>query len=231
MYMASVSNLKSVMNKYILHIETATKVCSVAISNHGQLIACKESHADGYIHSEALTLYIEEVLFMAKIEITQLAAVSFSSGPGSYTGLRIGLSTAKGICFALAIPLIAIDTLDALHAQINSMDKTIIPMLDARRMEVYAQVYAANGEILQELDSLILDETSFQSFEPFIVLGDGAEKCKEIWKNRAIEWRDDVRCSATGQVTLAYQKFALKKFEDLAYFTPIYLKDANGVRR
>lgn len=219
------------MNNYLLHLETATRVCSVAISKNGILIACKESHADGYIHSEALTPFIQEVLLEAQISIDELAAVSFSSGPGSYTGLRIGLSTAKGICFARHIPLISVPTLDSLFSLIGQVDKCVIPLLDARRMEVYAQVYRPSGEIIQALDSVVLDETSFQSFEPFIVLGDGAQKCKELWIHRDIEWRDDLVCSAKGQVEIAQSKFLQKQFEDLAYTTPIYLKDANGVRR
>lgn len=216
---------------YILHIETATKVCSVAVSLNGELLSCKETQADGFVHSEALTRYIQDALSSAGISISDLNAVSFSSGPGSYTGLRIGLSTAKGICFALNIPLISVDTLDALFTLAEGSNKNIIPMLDARRMEVYATVYNSNGEVIQALDAIVLDETSFSSFEPFIVLGDGQEKCKELWAHRSIEWREDLFTSARGQVSIAYQKFQENKFEDLAYFTPIYLKDANGVRR
>lgn len=217
-------------NSYILHLETATKVCSVALSNNGELLACKESNSDGFIHSESLTRYIQEVLQSVQLNASDLHAISFSSGPGSYTGLRIGLSTAKGLCFALNIPLISVETLDALVALIEPSDKNIIPLLDARRMEVYTQVYSANGQILQELDSVVLDETSFTAFEPFVAFGDGAEKCKEMWAHRPIDWLD-IHPSAKGQVSIAFQKFQTEKFEDLAYFTPIYLKDANGVRR
>lgn len=226
------SSLKFQMtNSYILHIETATKVCSVAVSLNGKLLSFKETQADGFIHSEALTGFIQEALNASGILISDLNAVSFSSGPGSYTGLRIGLSTAKGICFALKIPLISVATLDALFSLVPKSDKNIIPMLDARRMEVYAAVYNSNGEVIQALDAIVLDETSFSSFEPFTILGDGLEKCKELWAHRPIEWREDLFTSARGQVSIAYQKFQENKFEDLAYFTPIYLKDANGVRR
>ena len=229
--MALDSNLNLEMNNYILHLETATKVCSVAISNNGAVISIKETVSDGYIHSESLTLFIQDVLNEAQLALADLSAVSVSAGPGSYTGLRIGLSTAKGLCFALNIPLIAIDTLTALKNVIPSGEMPVIPMLDARRMEVYAQVYDANGKTLQELDAIVLTEDSFSLFEPFIVLGDGAAKCKEMWEHRNITWNKNVLCSAKGQASIAYKKFQKKEFENLAYFSPIYLKDANGVRR
>lgn len=219
------------MNNYILHLETATKVCSVALSNNGSVISIKETVSDGYIHSESLTLFIQDVLQDAQIELSQLSAVSVSAGPGSYTGLRIGLSTAKGLCFALNIPFIAVDTLTALKNVIPTEDIPIIPMLDARRMEVYAQVFDTDGKTLQELDAIVLSEDSFSDFEPFVVLGDGAAKCKEMWGHRNITWYENVLCSAKGQASIAYEKFQKKEFENLAYFSPIYLKDANGVRR
>ena len=229
--MALDSNLNLEMNNYILHLETATKVCSVAISNNGTVISIKETVSDGYTHSESLTLFIQDVLNQAQLELADLSAVSVSAGPGSYTGLRIGLSTAKGLCFALNIPLIAIDTLTALKNVMPSGEMPVIPMLDARRMEVYAQVYDAQGQTLQELDAIVLTEDSFSDFEPFIVLGDGAAKCKEMWRHRTITWKENVLCSAKGQASIAYEKFQKKEFENLAYFSPIYLKDANGVRR
>ena len=229
--MALDSNLNLGMNKYILHIETATKVCSVALSNCGEFIACKESISDGFIHSEALTLYIEEVLAEGKVTLSDLCAISISSGPGSYTGLRIGLSTAKGLCFALKIPLISVDTLSALMELVPPRNQNIIPLLDARRMEVYAQVFSSTGTILKAIDSIELDEKTFAEFEPFQVCGDGAWKCKEIWRDREIYWNDAIVSSARGQIQLAFHKFEGQQVEDLAYFTPIYLKDANGVRR
>jgi len=219
------------MNNYILHLETATKVCSVAISNNGTVISIKETVSDGYTHSESLTLFIQDVLNQAQLALADLSAVSVSAGPGSYTGLRIGLSTAKGLCFALNIPLIAIDTLTALKNVIPSGEMPVIPMLDARRMEVYAQVFDTDGQTLQEIDAIVLTEDSFSDFEPFIVLGDGAAKCKEMWGHRNITWNENVLSSAKGQATIAYEKFQKKEFENLAYFSPIYLKDANGVRR
>jgi len=219
------------MNNYILHLETATKVCSVALSNNGNMVSCKETMAEGFIHSESLTLFIEKVMAEANVSLSALSAISVSSGPGSYTGLRIGLSTAKGLCFALKIPLISVETLLALKELVPIGPESIIPMLDARRMEVYAQVFASDGTVLQSLEAIELDETSFSEFEPFIVCGDGAAKCKEMWGNRNIIWTDQLLCSAKGQVSIAFEKFQKKEFENLAYFTPIYLKDANGVRR
>lgn len=219
------------MNNYILHIETATKVCSVALSTNGELIACKETFADGFIHSEALTLYIEETLREGGVSLSELKAISISSGPGSYTGLRIGLSTAKGLCFALNIPLISVETLLALKELARNGNESIIPMLDARRMEVYAQVFSSDGSILQPIDSIELDATTFSEFEPFLVCGDGAAKFREMWSHRNIIWHENLLSSAKGQVSIAYDKFQKKEFENLAYFTPIYLKDANGVRR
>lgn len=219
------------MNNYILHLETATKVCSVALSNNGVVLSSKEEVADGFIHSEALTLFIEVVMSEASVFLSDLSAISISSGPGSYTGLRIGLSTAKGLCFALNIPLISIETLPALKELVLNQELTIIPILDARRMEVYAQVFASDGTILQALDAIELDATTFSEFEPFLVCGDGAAKCKEIWRDRNIIWEEDLHCSAKGQAKIAFEKLQQKEFEDLAYFTPIYLKDANGVRR
>lgn len=231
MYMELDSNLNLEMNNYILHLETATKVCSVALSNHGNVISFKETMAEGFIHSEALTIFIEDVMAEAKVSLSDLSALSVSCGPGSYTGLRIGLSTAKGLCFALNIPLISVETLMALKELVPIGPESIIPMLDARRMEVYAQVFTSNGTVLQTFDAIELDETSFKEFEPFIVLGDGTAKCKEMWGNRNIIWEDKILCSAKGQASIAYEKFQKEEFENLAYFTPIYLKDANGVRR
>ena len=219
------------MNNYILHLETATKVCSVALSNNGVVLSSKEEVADSFIHSEALTLFIEDVMSEANVLLSDLSAISISSGPGSYTGLRIGLSTAKGLCFALNIPLISVETLPALKELASNQDLNVIPMLDARRMEVYAQVFASNGTILQTLDAIELDATTFSEFEPFLVCGDGAAKCKEMWSDRNIIWKDDLLCSAKGQAKIAFEKFQQNEFENLAYFTPIYLKDANGVRR
>lgn len=215
------------MNTYILHLETATKVCSVALSLNGQIKQLKEIQEAGFSHGENLTLLIEEILKSEGITANQLSAVSIASGPGSYTGLRIGVSTAKGFCYALSIPLIAVDALVSI--QQNAIEKypsqNIIPMIDARRMEVFAAVYNSKGEIIKPISADVLDENSYAEFEPFVACGDGAEKLKDLWKGRNIIFATEILSSATGQVKLAYQKFEQKAFEDVAYFEPFYLKD------
>jgi tRNA threonylcarbamoyladenosine biosynthesis protein TsaB len=215
------------MSCVILHLETATKVCSVALSVDGNLVALKESASDAYIHGECLTLFIEEVLQVSNINIEQLSAVSISSGPGSYTGLRIGVSTAKGLCFGLQIPLIEIETLDALMQKGYKMNETanLLAVLDARRMEVYSLIQSSKGKILKPVSADILVENSYSEFEPLICFGDGTEKLKELWKKRAITFMDDINCSASDQVELAYSKFQKKDFQDLNNFTPKYLKE------
>ena len=215
------------MSHLILHIETATKICSVAISENGNLIDCIETSSDGYVHGEKLTLFIQELLQRNNLSATQLTAVSFSSGPGSYTGLRIGLSNAKGLCYALSIPLISLSTLEILASSAkNDSNATVIAMLDARRMEVYAQVFDKNTFALSPIDAVVVDENTFEAFEPFLAVGDGIEKLKPIWENRKqILFEEETQLSARSQALLAYNKCIKKEFEDLAYFTPFYLKD------
>lgn len=215
------------MSAVLLHIETATKVCSVALSVDGRLVALKESTSDAYIHGESLTLFIEEVFRTANLKIENLAAVSISSGPGSYTGLRIGVSTAKGLCFALQIPLIQIPTLASLtHLCRNEVPtQNLLAALDARRMEVYSLMQAPDGTILKSLSADTVDENSYSEFEPFVCFGDATFKLKELWANRAVIFKDDIYCSAKGQVELAYSKFKAQEFEDLGNFVPLYLKE------
>jgi len=215
------------MDIYILHLETATKVCSVALSLNGQIKQLKEIQEAGFSHGENITLLIEDALKSEGISVNQLSAVSIASGPGSYTGLRIGVSTAKGFCYALSIPLIAVDAL--ISIQQNAIEKypnkNIIPMIDARRMEVFSAVYNSKGEIIKPISADVLDENSYAEFEPFVACGDGAEKLTDLWKGRKIIFAPDILSSAKGQVNLAYQKFEQKAFEDVAYFEPFYLKD------
>jgi len=215
------------MNTYILHLETATKVCSVALSLNGQIKQLKEIQEAGFSHGENLTLLIEDILKSDGIAANQLSAVSIASGPGSYTGLRIGVSTAKGFCYALSIPLIAVDALVSIQqiAIEKYPSQNIIPMIDARRMEVFATVYNLKGEILKPISADVLDENSYFEFEPFVACGDGAEKLKDLWKDRNVIFATEILSSAKGQVQLAYQKFEQKAFEDVAYFEPFYLKD------
>lgn len=215
---------------YILHLETSTKVCSVALSLNGELIALKETEEDGYSHGENLTLFIQDVLNQATISIKQLAAVSVASGPGSYTGLRIGISTAKGLCYPLSIPLIAIDSLTSLTEIAKNTHSTLnlCALIDARRMEVYNAIYDSSGKQLKEISADIINESSYLEYEPFLYFGDGAEKLTEIWEDRNCTANLAIKSSAIGQVKLAYEKFQARLFEDLAYFEPFYLKDFVG---
>jgi tRNA threonylcarbamoyladenosine biosynthesis protein TsaB len=202
-------------------------MCSVALSDNGKLIDCIENDADNYIHGEFLTVYIEEILAKNNLLPNQLAAVSFSSGPGSYTGLRIGLSAAKGLCFALSIPLISVSTLKVLASlgKEKYPNATLVPMLDARRNEVYCEIFDSSLNTIKPLSADILDETSYHNFEPFVYFGDGAEKMSSQWEHRKILFDASIKLSSVGQVAMAYEKFNQNEFEDVAYFTPLYLKE------
>ncbi len=209
---------------FLLHLETSTKVCSVALSKDGELSAIEELEEDGYSHGENLTLFIERVLEKGRISIKDLNGISVASGPGSYTGLRIGVATAKGLCYSLKIPLIAIDSLTALSAQVDS-EITKCAVLDARRMEVYNCFFDSEGNKLKEISADIIDEDSYREFEPFVFFGDGAKKLEDIWSNRNCEINSSIKSSATGQIKIAFEKFNKANFEDVAYFEPFYLKD------
>lgn len=218
---------------YILHLETSTKVCSVALSLNGELIGLKETEEDGYSHGENLTLFIQDVLNKSSISVKNISAVSVASGPGSYTGLRIGVSTAKGFCYPLSIPLITIDSLTSLtqiakdkHPSIN-----LCALIDARRMEVYNAIFDESAKQIKEISADIIHESSYLEYEPFVYFGDGAEKLMDIWKNRNCIADLTLKSSAKGQVKLAYEKFMSHRFEDLAYFEPFYLKDFVGTTK
>jgi tRNA threonylcarbamoyladenosine biosynthesis protein TsaB len=213
--------------KYLLHIETSTKVCSVALSLDGKLIRVKESNELEYSHGENLTLFIASVLEDSKVSLNDLAAISVASGPGSYTGLRIGVSTAKGLCYALGIPLIAVDTLFSLAqlAHDKHPDVNLCPVIDARRMEVFNAIYTFSLETLKVISADVIDENSYQEFEPFVYFGDGAAKLQEIWKDRNCQIDTSILASAIGQIPLATLKFQNNEVEDVAYFEPFYLKD------
>lgn len=215
------------MDIYILHLETATKVCSVALSKNGELIAFKEIEEDGYSHGENLNCFIEDTLKSAEISLSKLTAISIASGPGSYTGLRIGAATAKGLCYALEIPLIAIDALHSLAelARLNHPNKVLCPLIDARRMEVYNSFFDGNNKLIKEISADIIDESVYSEFEPFVYFGDGAEKLQEIWADKNCVSDLTIKSSAKGQVRLALEKFENQQFEDVAYWEPFYLKD------
>lgn len=212
---------------YILSIETATKNCSVAIAKDGNTIFCKEIAELGYSHAEQLHLFIADVLQEANISFADVNAIAVSKGPGSYTGLRIGVSAAKGLCYALGIPLISIDTLSVLAQQIDVENGLIIPMIDARRMEVYTAVFKANKEKIKEVQAEILIEDSFSFYNETIhFVGDSNEKAKTVLTQPNFVFHDTVIFpSAKAMSFLAYQKFTTNDFEDVAYFEPFYLKD------
>ena len=212
---------------YILNIETATKNCSVSIAENGVTLLCKEIAEQGYSHAEKLHVFIEEVIQEANISLGELSAIAVSQGPGSYTGLRIGVSAAKGLCFALDIPMIAVDTLESLARQANHSDGTIIPMIDARRMEVYSAVFNANHEKTREVQAEIITEKSFNEIDGKVYfVGDCAEKCKTILtKENFIFLEDKIYPSAREMSAISYDKYKKNDTVDVAYFEPFYLKD------
>jgi len=212
---------------YLLNIETATKNCSVSLAKDGKTIALKELNDGGYSHAEKLHEFIKLVVEEAKISMSDLNAIAVSKGPGSYTGLRIGVSAAKGLCFALNIPLISINTLQSLSQSIAFSEGYIIPLLDARRMEVYSAVYA-NNKSVRAVEAEIIDETSFSEYldkDTVYFLGDGAEKCKSFITHKNANFIDNKFPSANEMSALSYMKYKKNDIEDVAYFEPFYLKD------
>jgi len=226
---------------YLLHIETATRVCSVALSENDRLIALRENDTEAYSHSSLLTVYMEAVMKEAGISAGSLDAVAVSMGPGSYTGLRIGVSAAKGLCYGLDLPLIAVDTLEAMtyycreqvskHPAILPVEaKEIIycPMIDARRMEVYTCLFDSGLGRIRDIEAVIVDADSFSDLptnKTMLFFGDGAEKCKNIISRTPSFFLDGITTSASGLTAPVYKKFLQKDFVDTAYFEPFYLKD------
>lgn len=217
---------------YILCIETTTTNCSVSLSNEGKCVALKELNSVNYSHSEKLHLFIENVLQTANISVNDLSAIAVSKGPGSYTGLRIGVSAAKGLCFALNLPLISIDTLQALAHQVKDQQTDfIIPMLDARRMEVYTAVFDNKQKLLEKTSAKILDENSFLDYlekGKVVFLGNANEKWKSICKHPNANFIDNKLPSADEMCALATLKHKKSDFENVAYLEPYYLKDFIG---
>lgn len=212
---------------YILNIETATKNCSVALAKEGKTILCKEIAEEGYSHAERLHIFIEEIVKEAGITFSDLAAIAVSQGPGSYTGLRIGVSAAKGLCYALGIPLIAVDTLQTLASQITVSDGLIIPMIDARRMEVYSAVFDVNHQNKREIQAEIIDENSFQGYdETLYFIGDCAAKCKSVLTKDNFVFLENIKYPSSKEMSrLSYEKYKISDTVDVAYFEPYYLKD------
>ena len=223
----------------ILSLETATPVCSVALNDGTKNLALRECRGQN-AHSEKITIYIDEVLKEVGINYQQIDAVAVSKGPGSYTGLRIGVSTAKGVCYAAGLPLMAVDTLHAmaygmrerLGDQLQSTD-LLVPMIDARRMEVYCSVFDANLNRVKDTEAVIFDNTSnllplTSNLSPsrLWLFGDGAPKLKELFKEvPQIQIVDDFAPSAAYMATLSDQALKAGDFVDVAYFEPYYLKD------
>ncbi len=216
------------MSTYILNIETATTNCSVSLSKDGKTIVLKEDYDKSYSHAERLHVYIDAVLKEAHITQEHIDAIAVSKGPGSYTGLRIGVSAAKGLCFALDKPLIAIPTLQALAQQVHCDDGVIVAMLDARRMEVYSAIFNSDHDQLRETQAQVLNEQSFKDdLEKGKVyfIGNGVEKSKTLIVHPNAIFIDGKLPSANEMGVLAYNKYKISDTEDVAYFEPYYLKD------
>lgn len=212
----------------ILNIETATTNCSASISKDGEILILKEDYNSNYSHAERLHVYIDEILKEAKVQPSDLDAIAISQGPGSYTGLRIGVSAAKGLCYALEIPLIAISTLEALAHQFNIEEGVIIPMLDARRMEVYSAVFDSNYNQIRDTEAQILEVASFKEYldnGKVYFIGNGVEKTKSLITHPNAVFIENKLPSAKEMGKLAYKKHLKSEFENVAYFEPFYLKD------
>ncbi|HMI08245.1 MAG TPA: tRNA (adenosine(37)-N6)-threonylcarbamoyltransferase complex dimerization subunit type 1 TsaB [Flavobacterium sp.] len=212
---------------YILNIETGTKNCSVAIAKDGQPLLCREMAEQGYSHAEKLHVFIEETLRELHLQFKDLSAVAVSQGPGSYTGLRIGVSAAKGLCFALDIPLIAVDTLAVLAAQAKIAEGVIVPMIDARRMEVYSAIFNPEMEKIRDVEAEIITENSFENLQGNVYFaGDCLGKCKAVLTKPNFIFLDEiVYPSANEMCQLSYEKYQKNDTVDVAYFEPYYLKD------
>ncbi|MGB5554738.1 MAG: tRNA (adenosine(37)-N6)-threonylcarbamoyltransferase complex dimerization subunit type 1 TsaB [Flavobacteriaceae bacterium] len=213
----------------LLNLETATTNCSVSLATNGESIAIKQLNTPNYSHSEQLHLFIAQVLEEAGKVMNDLDAIAVSKGPGSYTGLRIGVSAAKGLCYALDKPLISIPTLESMAYQCQEKGVDfVIPLLDARRMEVYSAVFDATGGQVRETLAEIIDINSFERYATkgtVLLAGSGAEKCRAILTSEKFSFDTDIVPSALEMSALSFQKFQKKDFEDVAYFEPYYLKD------
>lgn len=217
----------------ILNIETSTNVCSVALSEDGACIFSQEDHS-GPKHGERLGTFVDEALSFADSHAIPVNAVAVSSGPGSYTGLRIGTSMAKGICYGTDIKLIAVPTLELLcvpvllhHEEIEE-NALLVPMLDARRMEVYAQVFDRALHEIRPIQADIVDENTYKKYldeRPVYFFGNGAEKCMEIINHPNAHLIKGIEPLAKNMLPLAEKRMAMEKYEDVAYFVPMYLKD------
>ncbi len=215
----------------LLCLETSTTNCSVSIVKESITLSLREDNSKSYSHAERLHTFISEVLLDAGVSKNEVDAVAVSKGPGSYTGLRIGVSAAKGLCFALDIPLISIDTLQPLALQVNEQEGVIIPLLDARRMEVYTAVFNTSFSKIEETQALILDENSFSDYlneGKVFFIGNGNEKFQAICNHPNAVFINDKLPSANQMGGLANDKYKKSDIENVAYFEPYYLKDFIG---
>lgn len=222
---------------YILSFETSTQACSVALHQNGQLISANETHTS-HSHSEKLTILAQQILENTQIALEEIEAFAISKGPGSYTGLRIGVSTVKGLCFSLKKPLIAVSTLETIAFEVKNfiIDDSILicPMLDARRMEVYCAIYDINLIPKLNICAEIITEDSFKEIldkHKVFFVGDGAEKCKKILsihQNAFFPSINYLTPHAKNMGELAFKRFNNELFEDVAYFEPFYLKEFVG---
>lgn len=216
----------------ILAIETATKLCSVAVGRAGVLLAARDLESEKLVHAEKVNLFIAEVMAEAGGTLRQLDAVAIGTGPGSYTGLRIGLSAAKGLCYALDTPIIGLSTLSTLVAAVRERSSditgTLWPMIDARRMEVFTQPFDPQGRPLAEAAPLILDPEWAARPEPRLVFGDGADKAAAMWSgHQEVIHIQGVRPLAANMLKAATERYRNAAFDDLAYLVPDYGKAAN----
>ena len=220
----------------ILNIETSTKKCSVCLAENAKVISVEEINEGQFTHSEKLHLFIENVFLKSGVSMNCLDAVSVSKGPGSYTGLRIGVSAAKGLCFALDKPLIAIDTLEILAHAASSKSENyafIVPMIDARRMEVYSAVFDRHYQKIRETEAEIIHADSYKAFLSkgrVLFLGDGASKCAALLQHPHAVFLPDIFPSANEMAQLSEARFLESGFEDVAYFEPYYLKDFIAIK-
>lgn len=217
----------------ILSIDTSTDVCSVAVSHEGQCIFSKEDHS-GPNHAVALGVFVDEALSFADSHAIPLDAVAVSSGPGSYTGLRIGVSMAKGICYGRSVPLLAVPTLELmavpvlLSEKVKEDDALICPMLDARRMEVYAALYDRALHTVRDVQADVVDDTTYRELldsRPVYFFGNGAAKCMDVINHPNAHLIEGVEPLAKNMMPLAERRMAEQRHEDVAYFVPFYLKD------
>ena len=213
---------------YILNIETATKNCSVSLGKDNQLVDVVEYAGESYSHAEKLHVFIAQILNDNRIKPSDLDAVGISMGPGSFTGLRIGVSAAKGLAYGLNIPLIAVSTLEVLARKIQTDSGYIIPIIDARRMEVYSAVYDSQYQLVRDVQADLLEEKPFETYmkdKPVVFVGDAVEKTQKIISHKNVFFSEIKFPSATQMLPVVYQKYKDKFFENTAYFEPFYLKD------